>query len=395
RLNITAQFIPVRDLIIDINIEKQFGKSYSELYKDTLGNSNLVHLSPYVTGTFNVTYISFQTLFDKFKPNSVTETFRRFESNRIILSKRMASSNQYWKDLAPADQQLPDGYYTGYGRYAQDVLIPSFIAAYTNKDPNKVGLIKQENGDIKSNPFSSIIPKPNWHVTYNGLTRIEGMEKIFSNFSVSHGYTSNVSMNSFNNNLMYQDPLSYNMPGFIDTATGSFYPYFLVPNISISEQFAPLLSVDMQFTNQLSIRAEYKKSRTLSLSLVDYQLSESRSEGIVIGIGYRKRGLKLPFKFKLPGMKQSADQLSNDLNFKIDLGLQDDATANSRLDQSVATPTNGQKVITINPSIDYVLNNRINLKLYFDQRRTEPKISTSAPITTTRAGLQIRVSLAQ
>ena len=30
-----------------------------------------------------------------------------------------------------------------------------------------------------------------------------------------------------------------------------------------------------------------------------------------------------------------------------------------------------------------------------DQRRVEPKVSTSAPITTTRAGLQVRVSLAQ
>lgn len=395
RITITAQLIPVRDLVIDLNIEKTFGKTYSELYKDTLGTGNFARLSPYVTGTFNVTYISFQTLFEKFKPNEVTETFRRFEANRIILSERNAKANPYWNQLAPGQQHLSDGYYTGYSRYAQDVLIPSFIAAYTNKDPNSVGLIKQENGNIKSNPFRSIMPKPNWRITYNGLTRIEGMEKTFTNFSISHAYSSNISMNSFNNNLLFQDPLSYNMPGFIDTATGNFYPYFLVPNISISEQFSPLLSIDMQFTNQLSIRAEYKKSRTLSLSLVDYQLSEARSEGFTIGVGYRKRGLKLPFKFKLPGMKQSADQLSNDLNFKIDLGLQDDATANSRLDQEAALPTNGQKVITINPSIDYVLNNRINLRLYFDQRRTEPKISTSAPITTTRAGLQIRVSLAQ
>ncbi|MCG7859728.1 hypothetical protein MD537_22305, partial [Flavihumibacter sediminis] len=75
--------------------------------------------------------------------------------------------------------------------------------------------------------------------------------------------------------------------------------------------------------------------------------------------------------------------------------LRDDATANSRLDQEAALPTAGQKVITISPSIDYVLNNRVNLRLFFDQRRTIPKISTSAPITTTRAGLQIRISLAQ
>jgi hypothetical protein len=40
-----------------------------------------------------------------------------------------------------------------------------------------------------------------------------------------------------------------------------------------------------------------------------------------------------------------------------------------------------------------VLSNRINLKLYFDQRRTTPKISTTPPIVTTKAGIQIRISL--
>jgi cell surface protein SprA len=87
--------------------------------------------------------------------------------------------------------------------------------------------------------------------------------------------------------------------------------------------------------------------------------------------------------------------VSNDVTFQLDVSLQDDAISNSNLDQDAALPTGGQKVVAISPSIDYVLNNRINLKLYFDQRRVEPKISTSPPITTTRAGIQIRISLAQ
>nr|WP_214447259.1 cell surface protein SprA [Flavihumibacter rivuli] len=395
RLNISAQLIPLRDLVIDINLDKSFGKNYSELYKDTIGNGSFARLSPYVAGSFNVTYVSFQTLFTKFRPNEITETFKRFESNRIILSQRLAESNPYWQALPDNEKFLSDGFYTGYSRYAQDVLIPSFIAAYTNKDPRSVPVIEQENGNIKSNPFRNILPKPNWRVTYTGLTRIPGMEKTFTSFTLTHAYTSNLSMNSFNNNLLFQDPLSLNMPGFIDTATGNFYPYFLVPNISISEAFAPFIDIDMQFTNQLTARFEYKKSRQLSLSLIDFQLSEARSEEFTIGVGWRKRGVNLPFKVKLPGMKESSKQLSNDMNLRLDLSLRDDATANSRLDQEAALPTAGQKVVTISPSIDYVLNNRINVRLFFDQRRTIPKISTSAPVTTTRAGLQIRVSLAQ
>ncbi|MBS1756439.1 MAG: hypothetical protein JSU03_04115, partial [Bacteroidetes bacterium] len=55
----------------------------------------------------------------------------------------------------------------------------------------------------------------------------------------------------------------------------------------------------------------------------------------------------------------------------------------------------GSKEITLSPSVDYTLNNRINLKFYFDQRKVIPYISSSAPTTNTRAGVQVRISLSQ
>jgi cell surface protein SprA len=87
--------------------------------------------------------------------------------------------------------------------------------------------------------------------------------------------------------------------------------------------------------------------------------------------------------------------LDNDVTMRFDFSLRDDATANSKLDQNTAFGTAGQKVIRVAPSIDYVMNNRVNLKLFFEQNRSIPKIATTAPITTTRAGVQVRISLAQ
>ena len=46
---------------------------------------------------------------------------------------------------------------------------------------------------------------------------------------------------------------------------------------TINEAFAPLVGIDMMFTNQLQLKVDYLKQRTISLSLVDFQLSESRS----------------------------------------------------------------------------------------------------------------------
>jgi cell surface protein SprA len=386
KLSLTAQLEPIREFTVDLNLDKTYTKDYSELFKVVTENGDFQHLSPLATGGFNVSYIAFKTLFTKNKPTEISETFKKFEDYRLILSERLAKSNPYQKG-----DRSPDGYYTGYNRYAQDVLIPSFIAAYTGQDPKSVGLIKQANPTIKSNPFNSIKPKPNWRVTFTGLTRIPALASAFSSISITHAYTGSLGMNSFNSALLYQDPYRYSAPGFIDSVSGNFIPYFLVPNITIQESFSPLIGFDITTVSQLSASFQYKKSRQLSLSLVDYQLSEVNSTEWTFGGSLRRRGFDLPFK--LPGTKKK--KLDNDVNFRLDLSMRDDATSNSRLDQNNSFSTGGQKIVSIQPSIDYVLNNRVNVKFYFDQRKVIPYISTSAPVTNTRAGVQIRISLAQ
>lgn len=389
-LSITAQVSPIRDLNIDITVNKTFTKDYSELQKDidgNVGSSKIQRYNPYATGSFSVSYISYQTLFTKFDPNEVSQLFKQFEANRVLLSQRLGKQNIY----ANPNQTTPDGYVVGYNRYAQDVLIPAFLAAYTKKDPTTIELVKNSNPNLRSNPFSRILPKPNWNITYNGLTRLPGMDKIFTNFTLRHGYSSTLSMNSFTTALLFQDPFRVGFPSFIDT-NQNYIPYFLVPNVTISEQFSPLIAGDMTFTNQLSARFEYRKSRTLSLSLVDYQLAENRSTEVTVGMDWRKKGFPFLSKVKIG---KNAKPLDNDVTMRLDFSLRDDATSNSKLDQNTAFGTSGQKVIRIAPSIDYVLNNRINLKLFFEQNRIIPKIATTAPVTNTRAGLQVRISLAQ
>ncbi|HMD00545.1 MAG TPA: cell surface protein SprA, partial [Ferruginibacter sp.] len=396
-MTLTAQLEPVRDLNISVNLSKTFTKNYSEVFRyiDTSGGTNyrFNHLNPYAGGGFDVSYISFKTLFGKFDPNRVSETFKKFESYRLILSERLGSKNPY--SYGAAQPIGPDGYRYGYGRYAIDVLVPAFIAAYTGQDPNKVALIKQDNANIKSNPFKAIIPKPNWKIDYNGLSRLKGLDKIFTNFTISHGYTGNLSMNGFTSALLYQDVSKFGYPSFYDTVSKNFIPYFLVPNISIGEQFSPLIGIDMMFTNQLQAKIEYAKTRQLSLSLVDFQLSEVRSTEFSIGAGYRKKGLKLFGGLRIPKFLGKNGKLDNEINFRLDFRIRDNVTANSRLDQDNNFATGGSKEITISPTIDYFLNNRVNVKLYFDQRRVTPYISSSAPITNTRAGVQVRISLAQ
>ena len=392
RITFTAQIEPIRDLTISLNLNKTFSKNYSELFKDTSGTgTQFGHLSPYSTGGFEVSYIAFNTMFEKFDPNEVSATFTKFQDYRQIISQRLRKRNPY-------SQTQPNGTYAyGYNKYAVDVLLPAFLAAYTGSDPNTVALVDQSNPNIKSNPFKSIKPKPNWKIDYTGLSRVPGLEKIFTNVVISHGYTGSLSMNGFTSALFYQDINRYGYPSFYDPVSQNFVPYFLVPNITISEQFAPLFGLDMMFTNQVEAKVEFVKQRTLSLSLVDFQLSETRSNEFSIGAGYRKKGLKLFGGLKLPKFlsKDGSSKLDNEIKFRFDFRIRDNVTVNNRLDQVATLPTSGSKEITLTPSIDYFLNSRINIKLFFEQRRVIPYISSSAPITNTRAGVQIRISLAQ
>jgi cell surface protein SprA len=198
-------------------------------------------------------------------------------------------------------------------------------------------------------------------------------------------------MNNFTSSLLYASTYinGRSVPSFMDTISKNYVPYFLIPNITISERFEPLLGINLTTVTQWSMRFEYRKSRVLALSLVDYQLSENNATEWVVGTSYRKKGVKLPFQ--IPGL--NSNRLANDLTFRLDVSLRDVYNSNSRLDQTNSYGTGGQKEITLQPSIDYVLSSKINLKLYFDQRRATPYISSSPPVVNTKAGINIRIAL--
>ena len=384
KLSARMQLEPISGLIVDLSFTKTFSKEFSELFKDTLGAGVKSHLNPLSAGGFDISYLALNTFFDKHDPNVLSDLFKTFESNRQTISTRVAEKNPYWDN-----KKDPEGYALGYGKYSQDVLIPAFIAAYTGQSPQSVSLLNQNNSNIRSNPFSGILPKPNWNILYNGLSKIPALATAFSNISLTHGYNGSLSMNSFTSSLLYVDSRGAGAPSFIDPISGNYIPYFLVPNITISERMEPLIGINITTVTQWSLRFEYKKSRLLTLSLVDYQLSENNSKEWVFGTSYRARGLKLPFT--IPGLNNN--KLSNDLTMRIDVALRDMYNSNSRLDQANAYGTGGQKDITIQPSIDYVLNSKINLKFFFDQRRTSPYISSSPPTISTRAGVNVRIAL--
>lgn len=382
--SIQATLEPIPDLRVDLTWNMQFSKNYSETFKyDTAGPnpSDYQHYNPYSMGTFSISYIGIKTLFSSSNANELSPEYLEFLNNRTIISRRLGSINPYTAGLPDPDD--PE-YTKGYTRYAQDVLIPAFLAAYTGRDANTIPLVESTNPSIRSNPFKNYLPMPNWRLVYNGLTKLPLFSEYLSNFSISHMYTGNLSMNSFLSSFYYQDQLAVGFPSFIDSNSHNYVPFFQVPNITISENLGPLLGIDAAFKNGVNVGIKFNKTRMLSLSLVDYQVSETKSTELVLTGGARIKGLNLPFTVF------GTRRLKNDLNINVSVGYRDDITSNSYLAQNTNIPTRGQKVITISPTIDYIVNDNLQLRFFYDRRQSIPVMSTSFPITTTRAGVTLR-----
>lgn len=386
-LNIRLVLEPFRDFRVDINIQKQQTETYSEFFKRPDQNSGFQHLNPRTGGSYTVSFVMLRTIFDKVDENNFSNAFRKFEQIRAEFSQLLGNQNpNSGTPFINPDSLIVDGFLKGYGPYSQNVLIPSLIAAYSGKDVDKV----------KLNPLKTI-PLPNWRITYNGIAKTNWGKKLFTNFNISHAYNSTFTVSSYTSDLNFVgtpgfDPqVQYFVPSALDSLSGNFYNLYYIPQLTISEQFAPLIGIEATWKNSLLTNFEFKKSRSLGLSLLDFQLSETRSTEIVAGLGYTLVKFKLPFKF---GKKGERKVLNNDVNLRCDLSIRTDKSVNYRLGQNVAEPTRGARTISFSPTIDYVINKRLNIRIFYDFRKTVPATLAAYPITNSRGGITLRFSLA-
>jgi cell surface protein SprA len=381
--NLKVTLEPYRDLRVDISLQKTRGENYSEFFKTTTANGPFQHLTPQVNGNMSMSFLMLKTIFSKVDENNFSNAFFKFQELREIYSQKFGGLNPNSDTIYINDSIRLPNFKEGYGPFSQDVLVPALIAAYTGKNPDNVRL----------NPLKTL-PLPNWRLTYNGFSKTKWGKKLFTSFNINHGYNSTFSIGTYITNLNYLNTPGYfneelyYVPQRIDSLSGNFYSLYSIPQVTITEQLSPLLGVDITWKNSLITNFEFKKARTLGLSLLDYRLTETRTTEYVAAIGYKLAKFKIPFKIK--GKRIT---LNNDINLRADFSYRDDKTVNYRLDQNIAEPTRGQKTISLAATIDYIINNKLNVRLFYDFRRTTPATLASYPTRTHRGGLTFRFSL--
>lgn len=366
-LNLRGILEPFKDLRIELTALRGKSFNYSTNFKFLPSRNGFENLSPVTTGDYSISYFTLRTAFSKEdKVNNSSRLFRQFESNRAIISGRLGSQN-------PNSGGNAGGYSEGYGKNSQDVVIAAFLAAYTGKDASKVNL-----GGFPR------IPVPNWNLTYNGLTKYDFFSNLFASFDLNHAYRSTYNVNGFNSLVRYQEA---NGAVNVRDANGDFLPQYQFSQVTLFEQFIPLLGIDMRLKNNMTTNFEYRKSRALGFSLANSQLAQLKEEAVVVGFGFRTTKFRFPFGL-FRGLK-----MNNDMNFKLDFSLRDRKTVIYRADVEDAEVSSGAKNITINPSIDYVLNQRFNISMFYDGNITKPYTSQTFNTSFSNFGVSLRFTL--
>ena len=367
-LQLRATLEPVRDLKIDLNASRMESRSRSIQYMYAGSPSTQ-------SGSFNMTTISISSALEK-----MGDANNGYHSD---VFERFCQSLPRFQEMASAR------YGTLVDQYSGVVMIPAFLDAYTGS-----------GGGLDLLPALTKL-LPNWTIRYSGLSKLHWFSEHFKSVNVNHSYKSIFSVGSYTSSSETGSLLGWN-----------------VPTVSINESFSPLIGVDVTFLNNMTMKAEYRRTRVLNLSMTSIQINESRSNDIVLGFGYKISDFRLfgsganrKIKKAQGGKSRNANDSSNsskssstssakksgvnhDLNMRLDISLRDQAAITRDIATCTSAASSGNSALKVSFMADYTLSRLMTLSAYYERQTNKPLLSSSSyPTTTHDFGLSLKFSL--
>lgn len=399
-LTLRATLEPVKDFKIDLSATrtKTTQKSIQYMYEGTPTTQS---------GAFQMTTISLGSAFEGMgNANSGyrSKTFEKFVNSLAGFRDRVEA--QYAGTVYPAGSALAGGKFdasrTPVNQYSSDVMIPAFLKAYTSMGGNSLSVFPA---------LSRMLP--NWTIRYSGLGRLPWFNEHFKSININHSYKSVFAVGSYNSYSTFQEYM--NGLGFVsDATTGNPSPssMFNISQVSINESFSPLLGMDVTFNNNMTVKAEYRQTRVLNLSMTSVQLNEALSKDWVIGMGYRINnfdvfgwGAKASRSKSKGGNKNAANKnasttktvqngTNHDLNLRLDFSFRKQAAIVRDIASMVSSASSGNNALKLSFSADYTFSKLLTMSFYYDRQTNTPLLSSSSyPTTTQDFGLSIKFSL--
>ncbi|MBR1850349.1 MAG: cell surface protein SprA [Bacteroidales bacterium] len=374
----TATVEPIRDFSIKLNATQNYTsrESYYYKYMNDLGRVD-GPLSRIMTGSYNTTIWSFATAF----ANS-EELFQRFLDNRTVVANRLASLNpDPYTSQQVLDTMNGQLYPAGYSGNSQSVLLTSFLATYLGHDPAAQAF----------SPFLKL-PLPNWTINYNGLNKVQFLKKWFTNITMSHKYTSTYTVGNFYTDAAIASATDYDYGlETVLNSTGDYIPPMTMDAVQISEQFNPLIRLSLNMVNSFNLNFSVKKTRNLALSFSNNQLTETSSDGVTFGTGYRFRDVAVDVQ-----IGGTTHKLKSDLVLQLNLTYTSNKTnirkINSYNPALGGQITSGNQVWMAELSAEYAVSTAITLRAFITTNINHPYISSSYDNSTTKGGITARIS---
>ncbi len=401
-LQLRATLEPVNNLKIDLNASRTQTKARSVQYMYA-GNPTTQ------SGSFTMTTLSLRSAFEgsgNANNGYHSASFERFCNSLDAYRQRVEA--KYEGAIYPAGTPLAGQQFNaengGVNKYSADVMVPAFLAAYTNM------------GDGGMSIFPSLSKLlPNWTIKYSGLSKLPWFRDMFKSVNLNHSYKSIYAVGSYASYSTYMDYM--NGLGFItDATTGSPVPnsMYNVSTVSINESFSPLLGIDFTLHNNMTIKAEYRTTRVLSLSMTSVQINESSSHDWVIGAGYtinnfnlfgssstkhrqvrsKQRGKSDNTNNNSSSSRRSTSGVNNDLKLRLDLSLRKQASISRDIATMTSSANSGNTAFKLSFSADYTMSRLLTMSFYYDRQTNTPLLSSSSyPTTTQDFGLSMKFSL--
>ena len=366
-LQLRATLEPIRDLKIDLNASRTETKSRSIQYM--YANQPTTQ-----SGTFNMTTISISSSLEKMG-----------DANNGYPS---AVFERFCESLPRFQEKASAHYGTTVDKYSAAVMIPAFLDSYTGSGGGSLDIIPA---------LTRLLP--NWTIRYSGLSKLKWFNEHFKSVNLNHAYKSIFAVGSYTSSSETASLLGWN-----------------VPTVSINESFSPLIGADVTFLNNLTMKAEYRRTRVLNLSMTSVQINESRSNDIVIGLGYKISDFRLfgagtsrKIKKAQGGSKKKADGqnasssssagkksggVNHDLNMRFDITWRDQAAITRDIATCTSSASSGNAALKMSFMADYTLSRLLTLSAYYERQTNKPLLSSSSyPTTTHDFGLSMKFSL--
>lgn len=407
-----AQIEPARDLRISVSFSRNHNRNKSIQYM-------FEGMPTLQSGSFAMTTLSLGSAFSS--SGTADNGYRSALFQRFLgaLNRYQARIEQqyagttYPAGLGTWSGQTYNPENGSVGKYSSEVMIPAFLDTYTSM-----------GSSVEIFPLLTKL-LPNWTLTYSGLSSLPAFKRWFRAFNINHSYRSLYNVGAYSSFQNYRATIDG--LGFINNVeNGRPQPssQFDISTVSINENFSPLLGVDATFHNNMTAKLEMRRTRVLTLSMASQLLTETHSNDVVFGVGYRINDFKFPTfgdnGIKGKGKKSrnssassstdysnssnysedasggSSDGFAHSLNIRLDISLREQSALQRNILTTISQATSGNSAIQISFSADYAVSRFFTISAYYERQMNRPLLTSSAfPTTVQDFGLNLKFQLAR